>query len=331
MSGIATAIGGSALLGYLGSQQAAGQQASAAGNANATQWNMYNQNQSNLAPWLQSGGAANSQLAYLMGLPGYGPQLGSMGMAGQYQPEGRVSRLQPGTAGGQISGSGFSPLQLTNDQQSAWASSGYDPSMLASFQSAWDQGQGSLGSAMAGGQAGGTNQYNPAMGAYGSLSTPFSATNFQTDPGYQFRLGEGTKALERSAAARGMGLSGAQSKALANYNQNFASNEYNNVYNRYNNDQNNLYNRLSGMSGTGLSAGNAIAGVGSNTANQVSNNQMNLGAGQSASTLAGYNSLGGGLNQWANMTNWNNNNPWTGYGSQMNPSNSGWGFGPPRG
>lgn len=53
-----------------------------------------------------------------------------------------------------------------------------------------------------------------------------------TDPGYAFRLAEGTKALERSAAARGGLYSGATGKALTNYAQGAASQEFQNSYGR---------------------------------------------------------------------------------------------------
>src|SRR5262245_16484817 len=49
---------------------------------------------------------------------------------------------------------------------------------------------------------------------------------FEFSPGFQFRLGEGLKALERSAAARGTLLTGGTLKGLEKYAQNFASNEY---------------------------------------------------------------------------------------------------------
>lgn len=51
-------------------------------------------------------------------------------------------------------------------------------------------------------------------------------------PGYQFRLTEGEKALERSAAARSGVLSGAQIKATARYGQDFATNEFDNTLRR---------------------------------------------------------------------------------------------------
>lgn len=59
--------------------------------------------------------------------------------------------------------------------------------------------------------------------------------NFMTDPGYEFRTQEGIRALDRSASARGLSLSGGQQKALLRYGQDYASQEYGNVYNRISN------------------------------------------------------------------------------------------------
>src|SRR5690349_5537643 len=53
-----------------------------------------------------------------------------------------------------------------------------------------------------------------------------------TDPSYQWRLEQGQQALDRSAASRGMLLSGAQVKASENYGQNAASQEYGNQFQR---------------------------------------------------------------------------------------------------
>jgi hypothetical protein len=54
----------------------------------------------------------------------------------------------------------------------------------------------------------------------------------QQEPGYQFRLEGGADALERSAAARGVHRTGGTLKDIAEYGQNFASQEYGNVFNR---------------------------------------------------------------------------------------------------
>jgi hypothetical protein len=60
----------------------------------------------------------------------------------------------------------------------------------------------------------------------------FRPEQLTTDPGYGFRLKEGLKALEQSAAARGGLLSGTTGKALTRYGQEAASQEFGNAYNR---------------------------------------------------------------------------------------------------
>ena len=57
--------------------------------------------------------------------------------------------------------------------------------------------------------------------------------DFEGDPGYQFRLEEGQKAIERSAAARGGVLSGRAVKEAERYGQDYASNEYDKFIDRY--------------------------------------------------------------------------------------------------
>ena len=68
----------------------------------------------------------------------------------------------------------------------------------------------------------------------------FSMEKFQQDPGYAFRMSEGLKALDRTAAARGGLISGGALKAASRYGQDMASQEYQNAFNRYN--QNRTYN-----------------------------------------------------------------------------------------
>lgn len=52
------------------------------------------------------------------------------------------------------------------------------------------------------------------------------------EPGYQFRQRAGNEALERSAAARGVLRTGGTLQDLVEYGQNFAANEYGQVFNR---------------------------------------------------------------------------------------------------
>lgn len=68
---------------------------------------------------------------------------------------------------------------------------------------------------------------------YGELARPFGMEQFKVEPGYGFRLSEGMKALDRTAAARGGLLSGATLKAAQRYGQDLASEEWQNAFNRY--------------------------------------------------------------------------------------------------
>ncbi|MEN6400656.1 MAG: hypothetical protein ABFD94_01825, partial [Armatimonadia bacterium] len=63
--------------------------------------------------------------------------------------------------------------------------------------------------------------------------TPFGMDQFNADPGYQFRMSEGLKALERSAASRGILSSGQTLKDITRFGQDTASQEYQNAFSRY--------------------------------------------------------------------------------------------------
>lgn len=130
-----------------------------------------------------------------------------------------------------------------------------------------------------------------------SLMQAFTADNFQQDPGYQFRLAEGQKALERSAAARGNLMSGGTLKALTGYNQGMASQEYANAYDRFNNDRTTRFNMLSSLAGVGQVANNQMAQAGQNYGNNVSANQMGVGNAQAAAYIGQANNQAATTNQ----------------------------------
>lgn len=79
--------------------------------------------------------------------------------------------------------------------------------------------------------------------------------DIQMDPGYAFRLQQGQLALQRSAAARGGGISGEALKDLTNYSQGAASQEYANAFNRYEQSTQNRYQNLFGVSNLGAATG----------------------------------------------------------------------------
>lgn len=94
--------------------------------------------------------------------------------------------------------------------------------------------------------------YNALVGSkdYGKYaSAEFTPAQFQVDPGYAFRMSEGMKGLERSAAARGGLLSGAALKGIQRYGQDLASQEYQNAFNRYQTARTNTLNPFASLAG----------------------------------------------------------------------------------
>lgn len=123
----------------------------------------------------------------------------------------------------------------------------------------------------------------------------FGMENFQQDPGYQFRMNEGQKALERSAAARGGLNSGATLKALSRYGQDFASNEYGKAYDRFNADRDRRFGRLSSLAGVGQTATGALGQAGQNYATNVGNNTMGAANAAGAAGISSANQIGNTL------------------------------------
>lgn len=110
-----------------------------------------------------------------------------------------------------------------------------------------------------------------------SFQRDFTMADYEQDPGYQFRLDEGRKALEASAAARGSMGSGRTLKELTRYTQGVASDEYNNAYNRFNANADRRFNRLASMAGTGQTAIGQVGQGGMNMGNQIGGNMVGIG------------------------------------------------------
>jgi hypothetical protein len=135
----------------------------------------------------------------------------------------------------------------------------------------------------------------------GDLNRKFTMNDFTTgDPGYAFRMSQGQQAIERSAAARGGALGGGTLKALANYGQDYASNEYQNAFSRWNTQNNEQFNRLSGIAGTGQTANAADAQAGQAALTTSTNAQMGAANASGAATIAGANSINNAINTGVN-------------------------------
>jgi len=146
----------------------------------------------------------------------------------------------------------------------------------------------------------GVNALGKLTGQLDTLNKPFSMEAFQADPGYGFRLAEGQKALERSAAARGNLLSGGALKGIARYGQDYASNEYSNAYNRYNQDNTNIFNRLAAVSGIGQTASQQIGAQGLATGQGMAQNALAGGQARASGYVGQANAINQGIGNYLN-------------------------------
>jgi len=111
----------------------------------------------------------------------------------------------------------------------------------------------------------------------GEFNKPFTAADLEFDPGYQFRMEEGQKALERSAAARGTLLGGGTLKALSRYSQGVASDEYSKAFERARISRNDRFSQFTSMSGIGQNAVNASINAGQNYGSAAAGNIVRAG------------------------------------------------------
>lgn len=132
--------------------------------------------------------------------------------------------------------------------------------------------------------------------------------DWQASPSYQWRFGEGQRAVESSLLAAGLGGSGAALKQLTEYGQGMASQEY---------DQ--IFARLATIAGFGPAGMNSASGGQSTAANLIGNNQGLIGSGMAAAqgTIGSTNAWAGALNQiamlpWDKIFSGEKNNYWTG-------------------
>lgn len=142
----------------------------------------------------------------------------------------------------------------------------------------------------------------------GEFDQPFDWRMLASDPGYQFRMGQGQKALERSASARGLLNSGKALKALTRYGQGFASDEFNNAWNRNQMSQSNRYNRLASLAGVGQAAAQNLGSLGAQNSAQMgqfANNASNLygamGNADAAGSIGTANAISGGMSTLGNL------------------------------
>jgi hypothetical protein len=133
-----------------------------------------------------------------------------------------------------------------------------------------------------------------------SRYTPFGMNQFNADPGYAFRLSEGQKQLDRMAAIRGGQISGSALKAAARFGQEMGSQEYTNAFNRYQTERNARLNPLQSLAGMAQTSTNQLGAAGQNYANAAGQALGAAGQAQASGYMGMANAAAGGLGQYLN-------------------------------
>ena len=141
--------------------------------------------------------------------------------------------------------------------------------------------------------------------AGGKYARDFSMADYQADPGYAFRLSEGMKGLNATAAARGGLISGNALRAATQYGQEMGSQEYQNAYNRYQTNRSNQLNPLQSLMGAGQTATNTMGQAGQNYANQAGEAYMGAGNARASGYVGSANAWSNAIGNATNVYNQN--------------------------
>ena len=170
---------------------------------------------------------------------------------------------------------------------------------------------------------------DPNSPDFGKYARDFGMADFQADPGYAFRLEQGMKGLQQSAAARGGLLSGTTLRGITDYGQGMASQEYGNAYNRYQTNRANQLNPLTGILGMGQTATNNVSNAAGALGQGVAQGAAATGAANAGAYIGSANALNsalsGGVNSYLGynmMQNMRQSSYGGGYGGGVPSMNS---------
>jgi hypothetical protein len=306
VGGIGSIVGGAISSGA--ASDAAQTQADAARNAADIQNRQWQQTQSNLRPYLNLGSSAINPLLQAMGYrvnPNAAPAQTRDQIYQNLLPQythtsqgGIPSGGIPGFAtwGGADNGNSYNldalNQYLTNGGGSPQSTVDYNGLNAAVDDAMQRQNSNSMGNW----------ELDPNNILNQNFTAPTAEQAAQT-PGYQFTLDQGLKAVQNSAAARGLGTSGAALKGASSYATGLANSTYNDVFSRALNTFNTNYgsaanrvNRLNTLVSNGQNAAATNGSLGANAMNSIGDTLMSGANAAAAGRVGSANALAGGLN-----------------------------------
>lgn len=143
-----------------------------------------------------------------------------------------------------------------------------------------------------------------AFGAYSALA-PFSfaptRANLESTPGYQFTLGQGLKATQNSAAARGLGVSGAALRGAADYATGLSDSTFNTRFGQARDTYGTNANKLLEAAKVGENAAAQTGAFGATISGQIGNNIIGAGNATAAGQVGAANAVAGGIGSLGNL------------------------------
>lgn len=308
MSVVAAAISGGASLlgGIMGSnaaEDAAQTQANATNKAAQLQNNQFNQIRDDLAPYRNLGSAAINPLLQAMGFNAPAasstPQLTYDQLYQQLLPQFTTTTPETtSTSGGGRNFQGpiggdqdFGVYNWANPSNNYGASS--TPTSSVDYAGLNAAVQAQLNQQQNGQYSNILNNLTKDPNNILNQQFSFNPGDLTKTPGYEWNYAQGMRAVNNSAASRGLGLSGAQLKGAESFASGLADNTYQNQYNNaltqyqtnYNAAANNV-NRLMSLLGVGQSAANQTGAYGMQNAANLGN-YLTSGANAQASGQVG--------------------------------------------
>lgn len=147
----------------------------------------------------------------------------------------------------------------------------------------------------------GSSALGTLQGLMPSLTSQFTAADYQNSPGYAYQLQQGSQAIADQASALGGVNSGKTLTALQTQGTNLANQNFSQAQQAYQNWQNQVYGMYSGLSNTGANAAGQVAGLGANVAGQIGGNTIGAGNAIAAGQVGSANAVGNSLSSLGNL------------------------------
>jgi hypothetical protein len=205
-----------------------------------------------------------------------------------YRDGQQLGTLSPGGSNGIFHATGIAiPTPADLAASSAGSGSAYAPGPNGEINQRIPGGSGTPGA------TGGYAEDNTGLPT-GYLSQTFGPDQFKAnlDPGYAFRTQQGSQGVLNGAAAGSGSLSGPALKALMDYNQASASQEYGNAFDRFQTQQGNIFQRLSSLADRGQASAAGVGNQGVATGANIGANIVGAGNAAAAGQIGVANAVG---------------------------------------